>query len=78
LETVLVAATCSAFSAVTNRLLSSSPLWNNGIIWYNHSVLVAVCTGRPLTQSDYTRCRINIIVLLRMSTGLLRTCRGFK
>jgi len=23
--------------------------------WYNHSVLVAVRIGRPLTQSDYTR-----------------------
>jgi hypothetical protein len=35
---------------------------------------------RPLTcfQSDYTRWRINTIVLLRMSTGLLETCRGFK
>jgi len=37
--------------------------------WYNHSVLVAVrYTGRPLTQSDYTRSCINTIVLLRMST----------
>jgi hypothetical protein len=34
---------------------------------------------RPLTcfQSNYTRC-INTTVLLRMSTGLLETCRGFK
>jgi len=32
-------------------------------------VLVAVrYTGRPLTQSDYTRSCINTIVLLRMST----------
>jgi hypothetical protein len=32
-------------------------------------VLVAVRhTGRPLTHSDYTRCCINTIVLLRMST----------
>jgi len=38
---------------------------------------MAVRTGRPLTQSDYTRC-INTIVLLRMSTGLLETRRGFK
>jgi len=29
-------------------------------------------------QSDYTRCCINTIVLLRMSTSLLETCRGFK
>ena len=35
---------------------------------------------RPLTyfQSDYTGCCINTIVLLRMSTELLETCRGFK
>ena len=34
----------------------------------------------PLTcfQSDYTRCCINTIVLLKMSTVLLETCRGFK
>jgi len=31
-------------------------------------VLVAVRhTGRPLTQSDYTRCCINTTVLLRIS-----------
>jgi len=35
-------------------------------------------TGRPLTQSDYTRSCINTIVLLRTSTELLETCRGFK
>jgi len=35
-------------------------------------------TGRPLTQSDYTRSCINTIVLPRMSTELLETCRGFK
>jgi len=35
-------------------------------------------TGRPLTHSNYTRCCINTIVLLRMSTELLETCRGFK
>jgi len=59
-------------------------------IWYNHSVLVTVRyagqdgthldlhTGRPLTQINYTRCCINTIVLLKMSTQLLETCRGFK
>jgi len=42
-------------------------------------VLVAVqYAGRPLTQSDYTRSCINTIVLLKMSTKLLKTCRGFK
>jgi len=55
--------------------------------WYNHCVLVTVRyagqegtlhTGRPLTHSDYTRGCINTIVLLRMSTELLETCRGFK
>jgi len=35
-------------------------------------------TGRPLKHSDYTRSCINTIVLLRMSTELLETCRGFK
>jgi hypothetical protein len=29
-------------------------------------------------QSDYTRSFINKIVLLRMSTGLFKTCTGFK
>ena len=43
------------------------------------SVLVAVrYTGRPLTQSNYTRSCINTIVLLKMSEELLETCRGFK
>jgi len=47
--------------------------------WYNHSVLVAVrYIGRPLTQSDYTRRCIHKIVLLKMSTELLETCRGLK
>jgi hypothetical protein len=42
--------------------------------WYNHSVLVAVRyagedgTGRPLTQSDYTRSCIHTFVLPSMST----------
>jgi len=35
-------------------------------------------TGRPLAQSDYTRCCINTIVLQRMSTEFLETCAGFK
>jgi len=35
-------------------------------------------TGRPLTQSNYTRCCINTIVLLKMGTKLLETCPGFK
>jgi len=34
--------------------------------------------GRPLTRSDYTRSCINTIVVLRMSTELLETGRGFK
>jgi len=47
--------------------------------WYNHSVLVAVrYTGRPLTQTNYTRSCINTFVLLKMSTELLETCTGFK
>jgi hypothetical protein len=35
-------------------------------------------TGLPLAQSDYTRCCINTVLLLRMSTELLETCRRFK
>jgi len=35
-------------------------------------------TGWPLTQSDYTRSCTNAIVLRRMSTDLLETCRVFK
>jgi len=35
-------------------------------------------TGRPLTQSDYTRCCIHTIVLLRISKKVLETHRGFK
>jgi len=47
--------------------------------WYNQPVLVAVrYAGRPLTQTDYTRSGIHTTVLLRMSTELLETCRGFK
>jgi len=34
--------------------------------------LIDLHTGRPLTQSDYTRSCINTIVLLRMSTELLK------
>jgi len=33
-------------------------------------------TGRPLTQINYNRSCIHTIVLLRMSTELLETCRG--
>ena len=57
--------------------------------WYNHSVLVAVRyagrdghldlhTGRPLTQSDYTRSCIHTIVLLWMRTKVIETCTEFK
>jgi len=47
--------------------------------WYNQCALVAVrYTGRPLTHTDYTRSCIHTIVLLKMSTQLLETCRGFK
>jgi len=35
-------------------------------------------TGRPLTESDYTRRCINTIDLLMMSMCLFETCRGFK
>jgi len=40
--------------------------------------LIHLHTGRPLTKSNYNRSCINTIVLLKMSTELLETCRGFK
>jgi len=40
--------------------------------------LIDLHTGRSLTLTDYTRSCINTIVLLRMSTELLETCREFK
>ena len=40
--------------------------------------LLDLHTGLPLTESDYTRCCINTIDLLMMSTCLLETCRGLK
>ena len=40
--------------------------------------LLDLHTGRPLTESDYTRRCINTIDLLMMSTCLLETCRGLK
>jgi len=48
------------------------------VIFNNKYRMYVRYTGRPLTQSDYTRSCINTIVLLRMSTELLETCRGFK
>jgi hypothetical protein len=39
--------------------------------------LIDLHTGRPLTQSIYTRSCINTIVLLKMITEFLETCRGF-
>jgi len=40
--------------------------------------LLDMHTGRPLTESDYTRCCINTIDLLMMGTCLLVTCGGLK
>ena len=40
--------------------------------------LLDLHTGRPLTERDYTRCCIDTIDLLMMSTCLLETCRGLK
>ena len=40
--------------------------------------LLDLHTGRPLTESDYTRCCINTIDLMMMSTCLLEKCRGLK
>jgi hypothetical protein len=39
--------------------------------------LLDLHTGRPLTSTDYNRSCINTIVILRMSTELFETCRGF-
>jgi len=41
-------------------------------------LLLDLHTGRPLTESDYTRYCINTIDLLMMSACLLETCRGLK
>ena len=38
--------------------------------------LLDLHTGHPLTESDYTRCCINTVDLLMMSTCLLETFRG--
>jgi len=40
--------------------------------------LLDLHTGRPLTESDYTRCCINKVDLLMMSTCLLETCTRLK
>ena len=46
-------------------------------IWYRHSQSVAVrCTGRPLTESDDTRCCINKIQPPDDEHIKLETCRG--
>jgi len=44
-------------------------------IWQFH---LDLRTGRPLTHSNYTGSCIHTIVLLRMSTELIKTYRGFK
>ena len=38
--------------------------------------LLDLHTGRPPTEGDYTRCCIDTIDILMMSTTLLETCRG--
>jgi len=40
--------------------------------------LLDLHTGQSVRESDYTRCCINTIDLLMMSTCLLETCRGLK
>jgi len=35
-----------------------------------------LCTERSPKESDDTRCCVNTIVLLKMSTIVLETCRG--
>ena len=46
-------------------------------IWYRHSQSVAVrCTGRPLTESDNTRCCINTIHPPDDEHIMLETCRA--
>ena len=35
-----------------------------------------LCTGQSPKESDDTRCCVNTIVLLKMSTVVLETCRG--
>ena len=50
--------------------------WPSGM--HVEQELLDLLTGRPLTESDYTRCCINTIDLLMMSTCLLETQRGSK
>ena len=40
--------------------------------------LLDLHTGRSVTENEYTRCCINTIDLLMMSTCFLETCRGLK
>ena len=40
--------------------------------------LLDLHTGRPPTENDYTRCCINTIDLLMMSTCFLETCKELK
>ena len=51
-------------------------MWPSGM--HFEQFLLELRTGRPLTENDYTRCLINTIDLLMMSTCLLESCRGLK
>jgi len=48
------------------------------LVAIQYEFLIDLHTRWPLTQSNYTRGCINTVVLLKMSTELLETCRGFK
>jgi len=48
-------------------------------IWYRHYQSVAVrCTGRPLTESDDTRCCINTIQPPDDEHIMIETCTGLQ
>ena len=51
--------------------------WPSGM-QFEKEFLLDLHAGRSLTESDYTRCRINTTDLLMMSTCFLETCRGLK
>jgi hypothetical protein len=48
-------------------------------IWILYMFRAILCSSSGgLTKSDYTGCCITTIFLLKVSTNLLETCRGFK
>ena len=57
---------------LTQRLVSSLSLGDCSV----HRLREDLCTEQSPKESDDTRCFVNTIVLLKMSTAVLETCRG--